>query len=213
LRIFVDESGDLGWEFSRPFRSGGSSRYLTLACLILPKDHYKRPRTIIRDFYRTYNWQSEKKASDAKDSQRTLFCERLIKLLSDHPEIRVDVITVKKSNVQPHIRQDANKLYNYMLSLIIPDYVTKEDSFELVTDERSIKVQSANSLKDYLQIKLWFDFNCPTRVVHQPASSSQNYTLQFVDWVAHCAWKNYEDGDSTFCDQIKRVARVRHLFF
>jgi len=34
VRIFVDESGDLGWQFNDPYRAGGSSRYLTLACLI-----------------------------------------------------------------------------------------------------------------------------------------------------------------------------------
>lgn len=63
-------------------------------------------------------------------------------LLTRYPEIKLDVITVNKVNVQDHIRQDSNKLYNYMLGLVIPDYVSQEGNFTLVTDERSIKVKS-----------------------------------------------------------------------
>jgi len=37
MNVYVDESGDLGWEFAQPFRQGGSSRYLTIASLLVPK--------------------------------------------------------------------------------------------------------------------------------------------------------------------------------
>ena len=40
--IYVDESGDLGWQFDQPFRAGGASRYLTVACLIVPSPHRRR---------------------------------------------------------------------------------------------------------------------------------------------------------------------------
>ncbi|WMN84132.1 DUF3800 domain-containing protein [Vibrio parahaemolyticus] len=33
--IYLDESGDLGWTFDSPYRRGGSSRYLTIASLIV----------------------------------------------------------------------------------------------------------------------------------------------------------------------------------
>lgn len=211
--IYVDESGDLGWQFNQPFRAGGSSRYLTVACLIVPSQHRRRPRKIITRLYRKFGWQSERKASDASRSQKTLFCRTAVDLLQQHPEIKLDVITVKKVNVQTHIRRDPNKLYNYMLGLVVPDYVAQETNFDLVTDERSIRVKSLNSLRDYLQVKLWFEIGCPTTVNHIPSDSSKNYSLQFVDWVAHCVWSNYEDGDDSFLKILRPVVRIRPLFF
>jgi len=120
---------------------------------------------------------------------------------------------VKKTNVQPHIRQDANKLYNYMVSLIVPEYVSNQPSFELIPDARSIKVRSQNSLADYLQIKLWFDLNRQTTVFYKPTISEFDYALQFVDWISHCVWMRYEDADSTHYNVLKPSIRIRPLFF
>lgn len=37
MNVYFDESGDLGWSFDKPYGAGGSSRYLTIAFLIIPK--------------------------------------------------------------------------------------------------------------------------------------------------------------------------------
>ena len=165
------------------------------------------------NLYKKYGWRSEKKASDATVAQKLEFCVSAKNLLQRCPEMKLDLITVKKSNVQRHIQEDANKLYNYMLGLVIPGYVVSEEEFALIADERSIKVKSMNSLKDYLQIKLWFEMNCSTCVKYYPISSDQSFALQFVDWVAHCIWEQYEAGPDIFFAELKDVARIRPLFF
>ena len=213
MQIYLDESGDLGWKFDQPFRAGGSSQYLTLVFLILPSAHSKRPKRIVRDLYDKYDWQTEKKAAGTSHNQKKLFCDLAKRMLIQYPDIKLDVITVKKENIQSHIRQDANKLYNYMVGLVIPEYVRKEESFHLLPDARSIKVRSQNSLADYLQIKLWFEAKCRTVVNCFPTISSGNYNLQFADWIAHCIWINYEDGEDSFYNILRPVMRVRELFF
>ena len=213
MKILVDECGDLGWQFGLPFRQGGSSRYLTVVCLIVPKPHYRRPRKVITQLYKKFGWKSEKKAASASDLQLVWFCEMANDLLTRYPEIKLDVITVNKVKVQDHIRKDPNKLYNYMLVLVIPDYVTQQDSFTMVTDERSIKVKSQNSLEEYLQIKLWFEKDCSTLVTHLPTDSSKDYSVQFADWVAYCVWTSYENGDDTFLKILRPIVRVRQLYF
>ena len=154
MQIYLDESGDLGWKFDEPYRQGGSSRYLSLAFLFLPIEHRNLPKKIIKKLYKKYRWVKEKKASDATSNQKLLFCKYAIGMLNSYPNIKIDVIVVKKTNVQPHIRTDSNKLYNYMSGLVIPDYVCDYDEVEFMPDERSIKVESGNSLIDYLQLKL-----------------------------------------------------------
>jgi hypothetical protein len=38
MLIYLDESGELGWKFDAPYRKGGSSRYLTIASLVISPD-------------------------------------------------------------------------------------------------------------------------------------------------------------------------------
>lgn len=49
---YLDESGDLGWKFHQPYRQGGSSRYLSLAAIILPFDKKHLPKRFITDLYK-----------------------------------------------------------------------------------------------------------------------------------------------------------------
>jgi hypothetical protein len=72
MQVYLDESGDMGWNFSAPYRHGGSSRYLCLAFLFLPLQ--RQTRRLIAGMYRKYHWQKEKKASAASIWQRREFC-------------------------------------------------------------------------------------------------------------------------------------------
>ena len=49
--LYVDESGDLGWQFDRPYRKGGSSRFFTIAYLFLPTEKRKHIKRLIRRFH------------------------------------------------------------------------------------------------------------------------------------------------------------------
>lgn len=215
MRVYLDESGDLGWTFSHPYRNGGSSRYLTIAYLFVPNLHKKKPKECIKSLYAKYKWASEKKAADATLNQKIQVAQLAAKLLVDCPDIKIDVITVKKENVQAHIRLDGNKLYNYMCALVVPDYLKGHERALFIPDKRSIKVESGNSLADYLQTKMWFELDIQTVLINQPEESSENYCLQFVDWVAHCVWIHYEDGIHVPFQLLNanKSVRVRELFF
>jgi len=213
MQVYLDESGDLGWRLDRPYRRGGSSRYLALAFLFLPENLRRTPRRVMRSLYHEYGWRGEKKAQSATLAQKEAFCRKAVALIQRHAAVAVEVIVAKKENVQPHIRADANKLYNYMVGLVIPGYVGDAKQIEFIPDERSVKVKSGNSLADYLQIKLWFDHGLPTAITHAPAVSAQNYNLQFIDWIAHCVWMRFEDNQTEPFDILKPAVKVRTLFF
>ena len=211
--VLLDESGDLGFSFDRPYREGGSSRYLTLAVAFVPIGLKKVPRKLITSLYGKYKWQSEKKASDASLSQKLEFCALAVKLLQAHPEIKIDCITVKKEKVEEHLRQDPNTLYNHMASLVVPDYVGAYDKIIFTPDERSIKVKSGNSLADFLQYKLWYECKFKTKVENKPSLSHQSYNLQFVDWIAHCVWIMHEDVIHQPFEVISKHIKLRKLLF
>ena len=120
---------------------------------------------------------------------------------------------MNKENVQDHIRQDPNKLYNYMISLILLDKIKNKPKVTFIPDKRSIKVESGNSLIDYLKIKLWFDLNVQTIIQNCPEESDRCLNLQFIDWVSHIIWSRFEYHEFEVFNVLKDKIKLTNLFF
>lgn len=215
MLVYLDESGDLGWNFSAPYLRGGSSRFLTLAFLFVPEHKKHLPKRVIRRMYRKYGWPTatERKAGQLSHVQKLSFCQSTGSLVKNNPDIEICAITVKKQNVQPHIRTDSNKLYNYMIRVCAADRMARYDDVLFVPDERSIKVKSGNSLGDYLQTEIWFSCNARTRLICQPQASHRHLNLMFVDFLAHCVWARYEFQRPDYVYALKNHFTSHHLFF
>jgi hypothetical protein len=215
MNVYVDESGDLGWTLDRPYRRGGSSRYLTITFLLVPPELSHLPKRTVKKLYskRKKSAKSELKGSELKLAEKIYFANEVIKVLERNPEIEVLAITVRKENVQAHIREDPNKLYNYMISLVLLEKIKNRPVVNFIPDARSIKVKSANTLVDYLQTKLWFEFNSSTIIRNYPQESHKVVNLQFVDCISHIIWSRYEDNETRGFDILRRKVRPVPLFF
>jgi len=215
LIIYLDESGDLGWDFSRPYRSGGSSRFLTIGALCVPPGTKHFPKRVIKDLYDQFGWKpgTEKKWADMKPDERKEFAESAYKMSVAHDDIRLRAITVRKEKVMQHIRTDSNKLYNYMIGLSLLDVMAPHDEVTLVPDPRSIKVKSGNSLHDYLQIDLWFVKKVKTMLKTIPQDSQSCRGIQFTDMLCGVIRSHWEDGETQNYNVISPKVRQKCLFF
>lgn len=213
--FYVDESGDLGWTLHHPYRHGGSSQYLTLAALVVLDNLEHYPPRVIKRLYDKYKWKTarERKWVDLKDGARLDFAKQAVALVTKHDDIKYFSITVKKENVQPHIRGDSNKLYNYMIRLLLVEQMAKYDFVTFVPDARSIKVRSGNSLHDYLQIALWFEIGATTQVKTRHTDSSSNRNVQFTDMLAGLVQSYFEDGQSQPWKLLQPHITSKKLFF
>ena len=215
MNVYLDESGDLGWSFDKSYREGGSSRYLTIASLIIPKTLSDLPKRIIKKTYkaRKRSTDVELKGKDLSKKETSKFIDRVIRLLIKEPSITISIITVKKENVQPHIRADANKLYNYMVNFAILQEIKECPMVDFIPDPRTIKIPSGNSLVDYLKTKLWFELNSATIIKHIPSESRRNLNLQFADFIAHIVWSRYENNEYDLYKILRPFISEKHLFF
>lgn len=215
MNLYLDESGDLGWILDKPFMNGGSSRYLTIASLIIPKTLSHLPKRIVKKIYRSRKQPTsiELKGKDLSIDEKKNFINRLITLLAQQSSIQISVITVKKKNVKDHIRSDPNKLYNYMVNFAVLEKIQTYPVVNFIPDPRSIKIASGNSLTDYLQTKLWFEMNSSTHLIDSPMESKFNLNLQFIDFICHIVWKRYEYNQSRFYNRIRKRISEKHLFF
>jgi len=216
MLIYLDESGDLGWKFDLPYRKGGSSRHLTIASLIVDPTIKDHPKRLIKALYTKFKWptNTEKKWADMNIDERIFFAEKAKQLIEKKPnKLRYTSITVKKENVQIHIRKDANKLYNYMISVSLLNEMSKHERITFIPDPRSIKVESGNSLHDYLQTQLWFEKRARTKLTTLPCDSSASKNIQFSDMLSGIVQGHFEDGNSTPWSIIRSNISYQTLFF
>ncbi|MFV1943275.1 DUF3800 domain-containing protein [Pseudomonas luteola] len=212
----MDESGDLGWKFDQPYRRGGSSRHLTIAAVCIPSDLKNHPRRLVRKLYQKFDWptREERKWTFMTDEERLAFAIAAKKLCQSHPGlIKYKSITVYKPKVSHHIRQDANKLYNYMIGLLLLNEMASHETVSFVPDPRSIKVESGNSLHDYLQTQIWFQYMSACVLTTKPCDSSKDMNVQFADMISGIVQSHYEDGRSEPMRALRPCIMNQNLYF
>lgn len=214
MLIYVDESGDLGWSFDFPYGRKGSSRYLTIAAMILPENLSHLPERKVKQLYKQGKWdiKREKKWVDMPDVSRTTFAKNAVKLQQQGNGISYKAIVVKKQNVSENFRRDSNKLYNYMLKLLLLDEMKKHSHVTLIPDPRSIKVENGNSLHHYLEMMLYED-EALTKLETVGHDSKNCLNLQFVDMLAGTVGAHFEFEKSECWKLLSPHIQVKKLFF
>lgn len=213
--IYLDESGDLGFSFAAPYRRGGSSRHLTLGAVVCPDESKKHIKRFVVNFYKrkTVPSGTEVKWAELDQTERTTFAINAHSLVKRHQQLSLATITVYKPNVMPHIRLDPNKLYNYMVALLLLPIMRNFTEVSFVPDRRSIRVKSGNSLHDYLQTKLWFEEGVATVLNTYPTESKDCKPLHFADYLSGVVQSSWEDGNHGPRTTLEALMLQKRLFF
>lgn len=213
--VFLDESGDLGFKFTAPYKSGGSSRHLTMGFIVIPNDKKHLLKRIVKRVYQRFGFATniEVKGSSFTPQQKDFVSRQLYSLITKHPEIILSAITVKKENVALHIRNDSNLLYNYMMRLSVIDHIKHHTEINLIRDNKTVKIASGNTLVNYLQTTLWFDCKVETILKDIPSDSKSVLGLILVDWLNNIVFHHFEMGNSSAFNIIEPITQNRKLFF
>jgi len=214
-KVYLDESGDLGWKFDLPYRNGGSSRYLTIAYIVIPQNKHVVINRFVKNIYQHFsiNRVTEFKASTMDASTKKYVAEKILDLINSNPDFILGAISVSKERVMQHLRADSNKLYNYMIAQSVLAHIATSPQVALIRDNRSVKVKSGNSCIDYLQIKLWYEIGTTTILRDHPSESHTCNGLIFIDWVTNFIWCHYEDKNSDCFLTLSPIIRNQRLFF
>lgn len=215
VNIYLDESGCLGWKLDAKYLRGGSSRFFTLAALIVPQEknhHIERP---IRSLYKKRNRRTtnELKSVELNSAERVGIAEEMARLRSAHPDILFTAITVNKARVNQTFRRHPNALYNYMTNLLLHDYMCKFPRVCFIPDARSIKIEMKHTLAEYLITQLAAS-GAETVLETTPWESKESLSLQFADILAGLVWARYEfDNETKAYQKASSVLHHRQLFF
>jgi hypothetical protein len=212
---YIDESGDLGWKFDMPNRAGGSSRYLTIAYLILPKEQIHIPTRLIKKVYNKYKLDSkiEKKGAGFTDKEASYIADLIINMLNTNDRMTISCITIKKENVHEHIREDQNVIYNYSLVLSFAKRVKDFKAIKIIPDKRSVKINKGDQIDNYLKTKLWMELGSKVLIEYEPRESHSEENLWLIDWIANFTWRHYEDNRSDAFIKLSKRIIVDSLYF
>ncbi len=210
MDVYLHQNGDFGFNFHKPFRNGGSSRYLTITFLLVPKKFSHLPKRIVRKLYNRRNQlpDVELKGYRLTLSEKRYFAEKSKNLLSRYPEISVFSVTLNKTTIKRPVSRDCGRLYNHINRLVLLDRIKEESSITFIPDQRSIKTENGQNPADDLQTELWFGLNCNTVIKNSPRESRKTLNLQFTDWVGHIIWAKYENNEFEAYDILKRKVDV-----
>ncbi len=199
VSVYLDESGDLGWKFDKEYRKGGSSRFLTIGAIIIEHNKRHHLKRLMKDVYKKTNTPKNKelKWAELTAENRLFIADKLVQLKNKlGTEIKFFTITVNKTQVKAHIKKDPNKLYNYMIKLMLVQEFSRYQNVNFNIDQRSMRVESGNSLHDYLQTILWFDIGAETLLTTTQCDSKCNLGVQVADILSGIVQNHFEDNKS-----------------
>jgi hypothetical protein len=164
--------------------------------------------------YKASRWDTkkERKWTDASEPSRRHFAHRAASLLAKHDDISYHAIIAYKPNVMTYLRGDPNKLYN-MLRLLLIDEMKVHKRVHFIPDNRSVKVESGNSLHDYLQTTLWYECGVSTVLHTTSTDSRQCLGLQFADFMAGATAARFERGQDQYLSTPGLRLNLRRLYF
>src|SRR5699024_10365827 len=172
-----NESGNLGKD----------GRYFTIACVETEntkpiKNTMRKSILKTKKTFSKYSNHNEIKATHANPVIKDYFYRRI-----SSKNIKVRYIVADLNFVKPELIRDENLLYNYMLQFIIIPVARRKgiDHIEINIDKRTIKVQSENSFRDYIMIKLQYELGLNMEVSINYYESHNFYAIQAADFVAN----------------------------
>jgi hypothetical protein len=200
MHIFLDESGDLGFDFSKK----GTSRHFIITVL-LTRDP-KRIANCIRHLKEDALQQKYKKVPEIKfNNSPEPFRDRVIQKLAQQ-EIFVLAFCLNKAKIVAKLHDKKDKVYNYVAGLLFDKILNAANPGEdlvMTVDKVKVGKIQIEDFNFYLGLKL-FLAGQPERkleVIHE--DSQRDRCLQAVDFICGSIFRKYEFRDMGLYNLLK----------
>ena len=205
LYLYLDESGDLGFDFvnKKP------SAFFTICVLAIKgRDNDRALANVVRAvakrklFKGAGNTVPELKGNTASLDVKKLFYKK-----ASHIDFKLYSVTLNKKLAYPYLAKDKERIYNYIARLTLEHVNFKDAAVRVImTVDKSKSRQRIIEFNDYVvsQIKALLDPLVPLDIFHM--NSNENPSLQAVDMFAWGISRKYEKEDVEWFNVFK--ARV-----
>jgi hypothetical protein len=200
--IFMDESGDLGFDFSKK----GTSKVFVITFLFT-----EHKRTIEKCVRKTHAGLRRKikyhgKALHAYHENQTTRLRMLKNISEKSPAVIAIVLNKKK--VHARLQNEKAVLYNYVTNILLDRIFSKalippDDSIELVASRRETNKFLNANFRDYLEHQAVINHDKRLKVtIKTPADEK---ALQAVDFISWAIFRRHEHGDTEYYNVIREI--------
>jgi hypothetical protein len=205
--IFLDESGDLG------FKKSSSKWFIfTVAMVSDPRSLARVVKKIWKTLKKKHKRLGELHASHERDVTK----RRMLEQLNEVVDLKALCVVLNKSKVYVDLQNQKNYLYNFTANILLDRLHTKEvlkqnEPIHLFVDRKDTKKILRENFVNYLARAMQKRRDGTFKV--ELHSSSENKSLQAVDFISWAVFRKYERGDYEYYELIKsKIADERLLF-
>lgn len=209
--IFLDESGDLGFNFKKK----GTSKNFIVSFLFVP-DSKKPIEKVVSKTHKELSKNIKRKIGILHATHEKLITrQRLLKRLCNE-KCTIMIIYLNKQKVFTKLQDEKQVLYNYVTNILLDRIYSKKvidtkKEIELIASRRETNKFLNENFKDYLKQKVKNNhFGIMKISIKTPAEEK---ILQAVDFVSWAVFRKYEKGDDSYYNIIKsKIIEENPLF-
>jgi len=215
VHVFVDESGNLG--FTKTSTEFFIVTYVECESPLKIRTEMKRALKVLQQ-NRKYHYSG----NELKFSHMNQKCREYVLQKISLCDLSANVVVVEKTKVNPDLRHDVPKLYNYLVVhnivlSFLPQLVANK-KIEIIFD-KSLSKWRIKEFNDYVKDKTIFLLNEkgskfePAILSLSHVNSESEPCLQVADAVAGAYFQKYENKNDTYADIVAdKVGYFKYLW-
>ena len=209
--IFLDESGDLGFNFKKK----GTSKFFIVTLFFL--DNGVGPiEKIVKKTHAELSKKLKRRVGVLHAvNEKPLTRQRLLKRINER-DCAVMVIYLNKKKVHTRLQDEKQVLYNFVTNILLDRILSKKiislsKSITLVASRRETNKFLNENFKDYLEHQVKNKHKgIMTVCIKTPAEEK---SLQAVDFLSWALFRKYEKGDGSYYNIFKsKIVEESPLF-
>lgn len=201
--IFLDESGDLGFNFKK----GRTSRFFVVTLLFVP-DHKRAIEKIVKKVHAGLAKKIKRRVSVLHATkEKPITRQRLLRKLSESEAV-VMAIYLNKDRVYTRLQDEKQVLYNYVTNILLDRIYTKkiiptDRTIELIASKRETNKFFNQNFCDYLAQMA--ATNHGSNLTISIKTPNEEKSLQAVDFASWAIFRKYEYQDDTYYNYFKEI--------
>jgi len=200
--IFLDESGDLGFDFKKK----KTSKFFVITFLFSRDKRIleKMVKNIFRGFSKLEVKNHHGVLHAYKETPRTR--QKLLNRFREKGVSNVIVIYLNKKKVYTRLQDEKSVLYNYVTNILLDRVCTKklipiDEKISLIASRRETNKFLNQNFTAYLKSQVKNNHKLDMDI--EIKSPTQEKSLQVVDMLSWSVFRKYEHGDESYYNLIK----------
>ncbi len=208
--IFLDESGDLGFDFTKK----KTTKYFAVTFIFAnnKKPLEKVAKVVHRGLRKKYRLRTSVLHATREES---ITCLRFLRKLATL-DCKIMTIYLNKAKVYTKLQHEKAVLYNYVTNILLDRLMTrhlleKGKPIKLIASRRETNKFLNQNFKNYLSKQM----NASHQVVLeiQIKTPAEEKSLQAADFTSWAIFRKYEYGDETYYKIIKNLIVEENALF